>query len=244
MSVLELAGVGKRYRRGHRELVVLRDVSLAIGTGEVVSVTGGRRSGRTTLLRIAAGVEAPNEGTVRFAGTDLRGASRELRRQLVFATTRFIPPLGSDVIEHVMAPLLAVRVKRGQASLQAHRALERVGAADVSLASPETLIPSEALRVSVARAIVREPRLVILDEPMNGVDPLERDPLLQLLQSIAHESGMALLLTGGETASVTGADRVMRLMGGELLGRAEPSAAEVVELRRPPQRDRSAEPPA
>ena len=55
---------------------------------------------------------------------------------------------------------------------------------------------------------------------------------------------MALLLTGGETASVTGADRVMRLMGGELLGRAEPSAAEVVELRRPAQRDRSAEPPA
>ncbi len=241
MSVLELAGVWKRYRRGHRELVVLREVSLAIGTGEVVSVTGGRRSGRTTLLRIAAGVETPDEGTVRFAGADLRGAPRELRRQLVFASTRFIPPLGSDVIEHVMAPLLAVRVRRGQASLQAHRALERVGAADLSLTSPETLIPSEALRVAVARAIVREPRLVILDEPTNGVDTLERDSLLLLLQTIAHESGMAVLLTGGETASVTGADRVMRLMGGELLGRTASASADVVELRRPAP-DRPAEP--
>jgi len=241
MSLLELAGVGKRYRRGHRELVVLREVSLAIGAGEVVHVTGGRRSGRTTLLRIAAGVESPDEGTVRFAGSELRGASRELRRQLVFANTRFIPPLGSDVIEHVMAPLLAVRVRRDQASLQAHRALERVGAADVSLASPETLIPSEVLRVAVARAIVREPRLVILDEPTNGIDPLERDPLLLLLQSLAHESGIAMLLTGGETASVTGADRVMRLMGGELLGRAASVSAEVVELRRPAS-DRPAEP--
>lgn len=243
MSVLELAGVEKRYRRGHRELVVLRGVTLAIETGEVVSITGSRRSGRTTLLRIAAGVEAPDQGTVRFAGGDLRGASRELRRQLVFANTRFIPPLGGDVIEHVAAPLLAMRVRRRQAALDAHRALERVGGADLTLVPPESLIASEILRVAVARAIVREPRLIILDEPMNGIDALERDPLLMLLQSIAHESGIALLLTGSETESVTGADRVMRLMGGELLGRAEAHAAKIIELRRP-QQDRSAEPPA
>lgn len=243
MTVLELTGVGKRYRRGHRELVVLREVSLAIEAGEVVSISGGRRSGRTTLLRIAAGVEAPDEGTVRFAGVDLRTASSELRRQQVLATTRFVPPLGSDVIEHVMAPLLAMRVGRQQAGLEAHRALERVGVADLALHSPESLIASESLRVAVARALVREPRLIVLDEPMNGIDPLERDPLLVLLQSLAHESGTALLLTAGESESVTGADRVMRLMGGELLGRPTASAAEVIELRRP-QPGRLAEPPA
>jgi ABC-type multidrug transport system ATPase subunit len=87
--------------------------------------------------------------------------------------------------------------------------------------------------VSLARAIVREPRLLILDEPTNGVDQMERDPLLSMIRRIAHESGIATLLTAGDTASVTGADRVLRLSDGELLGRAAPAAAEVVELRPP-----------
>jgi ABC-type lipoprotein export system ATPase subunit len=237
VSILELEKVAKSYRRGHRELVALRSVSLAIGNGEVVCITGGRHSGRTTLLRIAAGVETPDEGSVQFAGVDLRTASRDLRRQLVFASSRFIPPLGSDVIEQVRAPLYPVGVPRNQASLQAHRALERVGAADPALSPPEALVPSEVLRVVLARAIVREPRMVILDEPTNGIDQLERDPLLQLIQRIAHDSGIAVLLTAGETSSVTGADRVLRLTEGELLGRSAPASAEVVELRRP------AEPP-
>jgi putative ABC transport system ATP-binding protein len=238
VSVLELERVAKRYRRGHRELVVLRSVSLAIGTGEVVCVTGGRRSGRTTLLRIAAGVETPDEGRVQFAGAELHTASRDLRRQLVFGSSRFISPLGSDVIEQVRAPLYPVGVSRDQASLQAHRALERVGVADLALLPPQALVPSEMLRVVLARAIVREPRMVILDEPTNGIDQLERDPLLRLIQTLAHDSGIAVLLTAGETASVTGADRVLRLTEGELLGRSAPASAEVVELRRP------AEPPA
>lgn len=238
MSVLELENVSKRFRRGHREMIVLRNVALSIDAGEVVCVSGGRRSGRTTLLRIAAGIEAPDEGSVRFAGTNLRDASNELQRQLAFGTTRFISPLGTDVIEHVMAPLLAVRVSRDEAGLRAHRALERVGVGEVELMSPDELVPSEVMRVVIARAIVREPRLMILDEPSNGIDALDRDPLLSLIQTIAHESGIAVLLTAGETASVTGADRVLRLSEGELLGRVAPSAADVIQLRR------SAEPSA
>jgi ABC-2 type transport system ATP-binding protein len=128
-------------------------------------------------------------------------------------------------------PLRAVRVSSDEAGLLAHRALERVGAADLAFTPPYAWIPSEAVRVSLARAIVREPRLLILDEPTNGVDPIERDPLLSLIQRIAHESGIATLLTAGDTASVTGADRVLRLSDGELLGRSPSPAAEVVELR-------------
>ncbi|MBS1869854.1 MAG: ATP-binding cassette domain-containing protein [Actinobacteria bacterium] len=233
MSVLSLENVSKRYRRGHRELVALRSVSLEVENGEVVCVSGGRASGRTTLLRIVAGSERPDEGHVRFAGTDLARASGELRRQIAVCNLRFLPAHGRDACDHVAMPLRATRVSDDEAGLLAHRALERVGAGDVALTPPHEWIPSEAVRVSLARAIVREPRLLIFDEPTNGVDPTERDDLLLLIQRLAHESGIATLLTAGDTASVTGADRVMRLSDGELLGRPPRAAAEVVELRRP-----------
>ncbi len=232
MSVLSLEHVGKRYRRGHRELVALRDVSLEIENGEVVCVSGGRGSGRTTLLRIVAGSERPDEGRVRFAGADLWEAGDALRRQIAFCNLRFLPAHGRDACEHVAMPLRAIRVSSDEAGLLAHRALERVSAGDLAFTPPHAWIPSEAMRVSLARALVREPRLLILDEPTNGVDPIERDPLLSLIQRIAHESGIATLLTAGDTASVTGADRVLRLSDGELLGRPPSPAAEVVELRR------------
>jgi ABC-type multidrug transport system ATPase subunit len=233
MSVLALENVSKRYRRGHRELVSLRNVSMEIENGEVVCISGGRGSGRTTLLRIVAGSERPDEGRVRFSGVELRAASDELRRQIAFCNLRFLPAHGRDACEHVAMPLHAVNVSHDQAGLLAHRALERVGAADLAFTPPHEWIPAEAVRVALARAIVREPRVLIFDEPTNGVDPLERDPLLTLIQNIAHESGIATLLTAGDTASVTGADRVLRLTEGELLGRLAPAAAEVVELRRP-----------
>ncbi|HMJ03367.1 MAG TPA: ATP-binding cassette domain-containing protein [Conexibacter sp.] len=233
MSVLALEHVGKRYRRGHRELVALREVSLELESGEVVCVTGARGSGRTTLLRIAAGTELPDSGRVRFAGVAIGDLTPELRRQVVFCNTRFLPAHGRDAGEHVMTPLLALRVPRDEAGLLAHRALERVGAADLAFTRPADWIPSEALRIALARAIVRGPRLLVLDEPTNGVDAVERDSLLALIQRLAHESGVATLITAGETTSVTGADRVLRLSDGELLGRVAPAAADVVELRRP-----------
>ena len=234
MSVLSLESVGKRYRRGHRELVALRNVSMEVENGEVVCILGGRGSGRTTLLRIVAGTERPDEGRVRFAGVDLHDAPEVMRRQIAFCNLRFLPAHGRDACEHVMMPLLAVGVSRDQAGLLAHRALDRVGAAELAFTPPSAWIPSEAVRVSIARAIVREPRLLILDEPTNGVDLLERDPLLALIQRVAHESGIATLLTAGDMTSLSGADRVLRLSDGELLGRAPRPAADVVELRRPP----------
>jgi ABC-type multidrug transport system ATPase subunit len=233
VSVLELERVSKRFRKGRRELVALNDVSLEVETGEVVCITGARGSGRTTLLRIAAGVEQADEGRVRIAGVDLRTAGPEACRQVVVCNTRFLPAHGRDVTEHVMMPLLAVGVSRDEAGLRAHRALKRIGAEELAFEAPDALIPAELVRVALARAVVRDPRVLVIDEPANGVDPLERDPLLSSIQAIARSSGIAVLLTAGETTSVTGADRVLRLSEGELLGRTAPASAEVVQLRRP-----------
>jgi ABC-type methionine transport system ATPase subunit len=233
VSLLELEHVTKRYRRGDRETDALRDVSLTVETGEVVTISGARGSGRTTLIRIIGGLLRPDGGEVRVAGVELfQQADAALRRQVAVAGQRFLPAHGTRVYEHVMVPLLALGVPTDAASMRAHRALRRAGAEDLALAAPNDLVPAETARVALARAIVREPRLLLVDEPTIGLEPLERDPLLSLIQAIAQESGIATVLTAGETTSVTGADRCLRLSGGTLIGRPAPPPAEIISLRR------------
>lgn len=233
-TILAVEQISKRYRRGHIEVAALRAVSMVIAAGEVVCVAGARRSGRTTLMRIIAGMERQDEGLVRVAGVEIAEAGDALRRQVAFCNLRFLPAHGRDACEQVAMPLRAMHVSHQDSLMRACRALEQVGAADLAFTPPHAWVPSEAVRVALARAIVREPRLLIFDEPTNGVDPVERDPLLLLIQQTAHESGIATLLTAGDTMSVTGADRVLRLSDGELLGHPPRSADNVVELRQAP----------
>src|SRR5262249_55587993 len=96
VTLLELEHVNKRYQPERQELVALRNVSLEIDNGEVVCVSGARGSGRTTLLRVAAGIEPPDEGSVRFSGVDLRKAAESLQRQIAVCGMRFLPVHGAD----------------------------------------------------------------------------------------------------------------------------------------------------
>lgn len=233
MSMLELDGVGKRFRRGHRQLDALLDVRLRVDRGEVVSVSGGRASGRTTLVRVAGGILRPDAGRVLVAGVDVfREGNAAFRRQVVVCGTQFLPSQGSQVYEQVMMPLLALGVSRIDASMGAHRALERVGGEELATAAPGELAPEEVARVALARAIVREPSVLVMDEPTAAVGPLGREPILLLVQSIARASAVAVVVTADETAPVVGSDRCLRLSGGRLLGDTTPAPAEVVQLRR------------
>jgi putative ABC transport system ATP-binding protein len=228
-----LDGVAKRFRRGHRQLDALLDVNLSVERGEVVSVSGARGSGRTTLVRLAGGVLKPDAGRVLVAGVDLfRDADAAFRRQVVICGSQFLPSQGRQVYEQVMMPLLALGVSRIDASMRAHRALERVGAEGVATAAPNELVPEEVVRVALARAIVREPSVLIMDEPTVAVGQLEREPILWLVHTIARASAIAVLVTGDDTAPVAGSDRCLRLSGGRLLGDATPLPADVVHLRR------------
>src|SRR5215217_6042902 len=110
MSLLLLDGVSKRFRRGGRggfEQVALRGVELEVEAGELVAVWGRRRSGRTTLLEVAAGIERPSEGIVRFGGVDLARRPM-LGRQggIAYASPHFSRVIGETVLDQVAAPLL------------------------------------------------------------------------------------------------------------------------------------------
>lgn len=230
MSLLSIEHATKRYRRGSLERVAVRDVSLDIERGELVAVWGARFSGRSTLLRVAAGIESPEQGTVSFEGRDLAQCRDSvLGRRIGYCQTRFSSARRGLVIEHVAAGLLAQRVSPRQTRRRGQELLFRVGAEHCGRLRCHELDGAELARVAIASALATEPALLVIDEPTSGVDVLQRDPLLALLRSIANE-GTAVLMSAGDVQGLSGVDRVLTIDNGEL--EAVPLQAQVVPLRR------------
>jgi ABC-type multidrug transport system ATPase subunit len=240
MSLLALEHVGKRYMDGPGERIVLRDASIELEPGELAVVWGLRRSGRTTLLRIAAGIEAPDSGTVRFEGRDLAEHGDEvLGSGIGYCQKAFRWAEGKSVLDHVVVGLLARGVAPAAARASAHEALERVGAERCAKSALLELDAGEAVRVALARALALRPRLLVIDEPVKGVELLERDEILGLVRELADE-GLAVLASAGESTGLSGADRALALGDGELRGGARSELAPVLPLRRPAARRASA----
>jgi putative ABC transport system ATP-binding protein len=233
MPLLTLERVSKSYVRGRRELVALRDVSLELDAGEIVGVWGRRFSGRTTLLRVAAGLERPDEGRVQLAGMDVaRCPERELRWRIAFCHTGFSRAHAELVVEHVAVPLLANGMRLDAACARARSMLERLDVWTCAELRPHELDHGELTRVAIARALLPEPQLLLIDEPTNGVDLVERDRLLSTLRTVAKEEGVAVLMTAAETTALQGADRLLSLSAGELRGETVPPGAAVVPFER------------
>ena len=232
MHLLSLEWVTKRFARGGRERIALRDVWLQVDPGELVAVWGRRRSGRTTLLRVAGGLDRADEGVVRFEGSDLRhDRDGMLGDRIGWVRTSFNAAHGEHVVDHVALGLLARGVQLDRARGHADAVLERAGAAACADLEPHELGSGEAARVAIARAMVAEPRMLLVDEPTKGVDLAERDAILALLRSIADD-GVAVLMTVGEATELAGADRALSIDDGELRGAASPARAQVVPLPR------------
>ena len=230
MSLLRIEHVTKRYRRGRLERVAVRDASLDIEPGELVAVWGARFSGRSTLLRLAAGIESPEEGSVSFEGHDLaRSRNRVLGRRIGYCHTSVSSVQRCPVVEHVAAGLLAQRVAPKQARRRGQEILVRVGAEHCAWLECHELDGAEVARVAIAAALVTAPALLVFDEPTSGVDELARDPLLGLLRSIAND-GTAVLMSAGDAQVLSGVDRAYTIDNGELQLQSAP--AHVVPLRR------------
>jgi ABC-type lipoprotein export system ATPase subunit len=230
MSLLRLEQVSKRYRRGRREVVALDDVSLAIEPGELVAIWGVPRSGRTTLLRIAAGLEQPDGGAVRFGGQALGdGHADGLVDGIGYAQSALAAAGGESILDHVAMPLLARGAAPETACACAMLQLERVGAAGCARLQPRELEPTERVRVALAQALVTSPRLLLVDDPTRHVDLLEREAVLLLVRSIA-DGDLAVLMTTGEAMGVSGVDRALTISGGVLRAEAAAACGNVVPL--------------
>ncbi|MGH2865797.1 MAG: ATP-binding cassette domain-containing protein [Solirubrobacteraceae bacterium] len=230
--LLELAQVSKRGVQGRRERVLLDRVCMRVQAGELAVVLSANHHESRALLRIAAGLEAPDSGVVRFDGRDLARAGEELRGvQVGYVQRSLRGSEGRSVLSLTAAALLAHGLTPSRANEAAHVALERVGAESCARLPASDLGEEERVRVALARTLALAPRLVVVDEPIKGVTPLQRDELLRLLRKLSSE-GVAVLVGTADPAGLTGADRAFSLDGGRLAASSEPQLAAVLQLRR------------
>jgi putative ABC transport system ATP-binding protein len=233
--VLSLEHVAKAHRLGPLERPVLRDVNITVEPGDFVGIWGARRSGKSTLLRIAAGLEEPDAGVVRFDGADLTSMSRARRASLRLGSIGAVVGGGPQVseftiLDYVAFPLFG-RCTRTVARAHAARALQRVGIAEQRDALWAELSDSEQALASLANGLVREPRLLLVDDPVVGLDPEQQADVVRILRATAVEQRVAIVMTSSVLAAIAPADEAFTLSDGTLKPVADRSAsARVIEF--------------
>lgn len=223
MSTLHLEGLCKRF--GSR--TVLDNVTLTVASGTALSLLGPSGTGKSTLLRIAAGLLAPDAGVtgmgrVQLNGQDISHLPPEARGMgMVFQDAALFPHL--SVADNVAFGLKMRSVPHRERQRQALHMLERVELADKAGQWPETLSGGEQQRVALARALVTRPSVLLLDEPFARLDPRLRLDMRRLVQKLRRELGTTLLtVTHDGTEALTDGDTVAVLVDGRLIQSGTP----------------------
>jgi ABC-type lipoprotein export system ATPase subunit len=230
--LLSFVDVTKRVRDGPREVVVLDRVSFDLRAGGCAGVYGRRRSGKSTLLRIAAAIESPDAGAVRFDGREVTRFSPGERARLLRASVAllagedWLPSPGETVLDHVATALGSVGFTLREARRAALATLDRLGVSAVGAAEPTaSLALGDRARAALARALVREPRLLIVDEPAPMPSLGERERFCALIREHAHADGIALLMASEDITALQGLEVLMSISGGELCSTGAQSSA-------------------
>ncbi len=219
--LLSVENVSKTYYRGPHELQVLCDVSLDVYAGDFIAIYGQRSAGKTTLLKVAAGVELPDSGTVRFVGEDMAKLPRRRLAQLhreEIGWVRRAAPQSQDLrmIDHVTLPLLSDH-RHEVAQQKAKAALAKVGVAECGFERWGSLSDAERMAVALAQGLVREPRLLLVDDPTAGLDVLERERIVALIRAVADEDRLGVVMAVPDLPAMLRARDVRSLSAGRLL---------------------------
>ncbi|MGF1645368.1 MAG: ABC transporter ATP-binding protein [Kineosporiaceae bacterium] len=218
---------------GHRRgPAALQAVSLVVPAGELLAILGPSGGGKSTLLKVVAGVERPDRGQVLLDGRDVTAAPAHRREVvLMFQRAHLFPFL--SIVDNVSFGLRVRGTGRRAARREAERLLDVVGLAGTGRRRPEQLSGGEQQRVALARALATRPRALLLDEPFTGLDPAVRRAMQDTVRGIHRELGVTtVLVTHDRSEALAMADRILLLDGGRALAAGPPR--DVVE--RPPSR--------
>ncbi|MDO8209656.1 ABC transporter ATP-binding protein [Conexibacter sp. CPCC 206217] len=219
--MLELRSITKRFRSGPELVTAVDGASLTVAPGELIALYGPSGSGKTTVLSIAAGIVRPNAGTVLFQGRDIgafseRESVRYRRSELGFVWQSFQLQPGLSALDNAATKLLAEGMKMRAARARALGYLDLVGLAARADHLPGELSTGERQRVSIARALANEPRLVLADEPTGNLDTRRGAQILDVLAQACADRDVAVLLVTHDERAAAYASRVLALRDGHI----------------------------
>ena len=217
-GALALDGVTRRFG----DFTAVDNVSIEVGPGELLAIVGASGSGKTTTLRIAAGYEVPDSGTVTLGDKDITRVPPERRGfGMVFQHYALFPHM--PVEQNVAFGLEARGVNRVDRLIKARAALASVGLEGAGARPIQSLSGGEQQRVALARALVIEPRALLLDEPLSNLDPALRQAMRDDLRAMLRRVGVpALFVTHDQEDAFAIADRIALLKRGKLLQSGTP----------------------
>ena len=219
--LLELVNLSKSYVSESEEINPLRNINLKIYKGQFIAVVGRSGSGKTTLLNVMAGLDAPTSGDILIQGSNMTGmdenALTEIRRTtigFIFQSFGLLPLLSA--FENVELPLRISGVDHNERFNRTKEALDIVGLNPRSNHRPYELSGGEQQRVSIARAIVTKPAIILADEPTGELDSTNAKSIFGLFKDMVVEQGMTIIAATHDSSLLSMADEVKEIRDGAL----------------------------
>jgi len=221
--LLRIVNINKKYISGKAYFQALKDISFEIDEGEFVAISGPSGSGKTTLLNIIGCIDKPDSGEVILDGRSLKARTPDelasLRREyfgFIFQTYNLIPVL--TAYENVELPLrLLRRFKEDEMRKKVEDALKKVGIYEMRDRKPLELSGGEQQRVSIARAIVKEPRLVLADEPTANLDTENGKNIVQIMREMNKNEKITFIFSTHDLLILQYANRIISLRDGKIV---------------------------
>jgi len=222
MALIQCRQLTRSYPKGNELITPLDGVDMTVPAGSFLALMGPSGSGKTTLLNLLAGIDQPTSGSLEIDGRDITGLSRDELADwrahtigYVFQLYNLVPVL--TAYENVELPLLLHDLSRRDRHDKVALALELVGLADRHDHFPHQLSGGQEQRVSIARAIVTDPALILADEPTGDLDRRAGEAILELLAELNQELGKTLVMVTHDADAAGVATRTLHLEDGRLV---------------------------
>ena len=219
-ALIEFDAVCKYYQMGDTTVKAADHITMKIEKGEFVAIVGQSGSGKSTCMNIIGCLDVPTAGTYRLNGRDVGKMSRNelasIRNEMlgfIFQQYNLLPKL--NLLENVEVPLVYAGIPRAERHRRAREVLEQVGLGDKLKNKPNQLSGGQQQRVSIARALVRNPAIILADEPTGALDSGSTDELLRLFAAI-NRAGQTILMVTHSVKAASRAGRVLFIKDGEV----------------------------